>query len=166
MRPEDLLSRIERLERQNRWRLGIALLAIFPLTLVCFMGAAAFQNEIRAGRFVLVDENGNVRGLFQVTKDGPSLSLLDENGKTRGQFLLTNNDSGIELRDEKVMPRMLLYCSKDGPGIFLNDKKGNIRGEFSLTKDGPSLELNDENGKPIWHSTPVNEDKPRDHARP
>jgi hypothetical protein len=81
MQTEELLARINRLEKQNRWTRSIGLLAVVLLTGAFFMGAAAVQDEVRAKRFVLADENGKLRGEFFVTKDGPSLALFDENGK-------------------------------------------------------------------------------------
>ena len=40
------------------------------------------EKVIRATQFVLEDENGKVRVMLHVFKNGPVLSLFDEKGKT------------------------------------------------------------------------------------
>jgi hypothetical protein len=134
MQTDELLARINRLEKQNRWTRGIAVLAIVLLVIVSlagtffFMRAAAVQKEIRASSFCLVDESGNNRGRFAIMKDGAGLALYDESGKVR---------AGV-------------FATKLGASLDLCDENGKIRGYFNVGKDGPRLDLRDEHGKRLF----------------
>ncbi|MGB2866765.1 MAG: hypothetical protein WBC05_25765 [Sedimentisphaerales bacterium] len=84
---------------------------------------------IRAGSFILEDENGKARAGLSVLKTGPALQLYDENGKARAS----------------------LSVLKTGPGLLLFDENGKNRVMQAVDdKDGPMLALFDKNGKPIW----------------
>ena len=72
----DLTQRIERLERKNRWFKGMGLLVLIGLALVFLMGQAyGVPEEIKASKFLLVDEEGEMQGAFLATDDGPMLVL-------------------------------------------------------------------------------------------
>ena len=92
-------QRIENLEkglasarRLNRWLLAAVGLAAAVFGVV-WIGAAAGCNGqtpggrvatvIRAGQFVLEDENGKTRATLALTVDGPMLGLTDETGNPR-----------------------------------------------------------------------------------
>jgi len=85
---------------------------------------------IRAGQFELVDGNGKVRAVLEVTKDRPRLALYDETGKSR----------------------VILNASKHGPGLALFDENGRIRALLNVSKDGPRLGLFGADEKGIWQA--------------
>ena len=137
MNTEERLEKLERelarAKRFNRWLFAILFLAGGAYLLVTFFAganataqeAAAVLKEVRANRFVLVDEKGKNRAALTAFKDGPGLALYDENDR----------------------PRAALTALKDGPGLTLYDEKGNTRAELMIGKNGPMLRLFDETGK-------------------
>jgi len=96
-------ERLTRLERKNR-RLTLAvLLTGVAAALVVTVGMArteAVPDAVRAHSFVLLDENGKVRAMLAVAKDGPGLRLSDENGKLRASLGVTEDGPGLHLLDE------------------------------------------------------------------
>ena len=89
---------------------------------------AAPPNEVRAKKFVLVDDKGITRALLAASEDGTALDLWDESGK----------------------PRAALSALKDAPALALWDEKGNTRVGLYVSKDGPGLALYDKNEKMLW----------------
>ncbi len=87
---------------------------------------AAVQEEVRAKKFVLVNEKGTPVGVFGVFDGQLSLMLYDQNKKVRA----------------------VLAVDKDGqPGFVLVDENGKIRVQFDIEENEPRLMLLDENGK-------------------
>jgi len=60
----------------------------------------AVVNEVRARRFVLVDEAGRVRADLTAHKTGPELDFYDQNGKGRAALGVTKDGPGLLLLDE------------------------------------------------------------------
>jgi hypothetical protein len=180
-------ERIEKLEkglasarRLNRWLLAaVATLAVavagMGLAMVfCAFGISPARDcmtvkEVRADRFVVVDENGKERAVLgSGGKWGPSLSLLDENGECRASLnllggvpSLTVSDSlrgvtlyvgqdevGLTLVDhQKRTDRAQLTLGNAGPALTLADENGKARAVMAVIKDGPALTLYDEKGR-------------------
>ena len=180
-------ERIENLEkglasarRFNRWLLAAVGLALgvwilagtFGPTMAAEPAGGTAINEVRAKRFVVEDENGKVRAVLAVFKDGPGLTLADEsgnpramlimgkggpaltlsdeNGKVRAGLNATKETAGLTLADENGKNRAALVVGKNGPRVGLSDDKGKTRDFMSVLKESPSLALLDENDKPIW----------------
>jgi hypothetical protein len=132
---EKLERELTAAKRRNRWlavvllTIGATALAVAALSAPSIPTALAQAggpvNEVRASRFVLVDENGKIRAKLFVNKNGPVLDMLDENGKSR--IGLTTNE--------------------DGPWLGLFDEDGKLRARLGVTKVGPWLGLFDEDGK-------------------
>jgi hypothetical protein len=146
MQTEELLARINRLEKQSRWMQGIGLLAIALFVGGC-LSRAAVPNEVRARQFVLVDESGKTRGMFLVNKDGPLLTLCDENKTERLLAGLWSGTPSLVVNDESGKSRGAFGISKGGVGLQLYGENGNQRGVFSVANDQPQLALFDENEK-------------------
>jgi hypothetical protein len=162
---ENLEKGLASARRLNRWLLAAVGLALgvwilagtFGPTMAAAPGGVGaiaetyapnwFVKEVRANRFVLEDENGQVRAALSVSKDGPWLSMFDENGKTRAELRVSKVGPGLSLLDEKGKPRAALCVSKDGPWLDLFDENGKTRAELNAIKHGPQLALYDENGK-------------------
>ena len=87
MTNENVVARLDRLERQNRKlrRITTALgaLAVAALATPFVMSASPVCKTIWAERFVLKDARGNQRGLWDAyTRNGnPTLQLFDARGK-------------------------------------------------------------------------------------
>jgi hypothetical protein len=86
------------------------------------------ESEVRANRFVLEDENGKLRAMLNVTKEGAALVLFDEKGDLRAT----------------------LGALKGGPGLDLFDENGEFRAGLNVRQEGPKLGLFDKNGRVIW----------------
>jgi len=128
--------------------LGVWILAgTFGPTMAAAPAGGAAVREVRANRFVVEDENGNVRATLDVGKDGPSLDLRDENGKIRAMLTVWKDRPSLDLRDENGKMRAMLDVGKDGMGLHLRDEKGKVRVALRVDKDGPALALADKNGE-------------------
>lgn len=82
------LQRVEsdnrRLERQNRRLRAWAVTVLAALTAALCLGRAAKPKTVEAQRFVLCDEQGNMRAeLANVPDDGSKLTLFDGKGRER-----------------------------------------------------------------------------------
>ena len=66
--------------------------------------AGQVLREVRARKFVLEDENGEIRAGLVALKDGPMLALYDEKGENRAGL-------GVD---------------KDGPMLALDDENGEV----------------------------------------
>ena len=148
---KDLAARIDRLERRNRWTGAIAALSIMLLLATWLLAAATpGQNEVRASRFLLVDENGKGRAAFWLKDGVPALDLCDENGAVRGSFAVSKEGPHLYLFDQTGKHRGDFSVSKDGPLLALYDETGKSRVQFTVSKDGPGLAMYDENAKPLF----------------
>ena len=139
-------------------------------------GKAAVQEEVRAKKFVLVNEKGTpvgafrtfegqpglmlngqdkkVRAIFALDRSGgPGFVLFDENGKILAQFAIMGNEPRIVLRDKNKKLRALFALDKDGqPGLALFDGTGKLRAQFDIEGNEPRLVLLDENGKTAFQA--------------
>jgi hypothetical protein len=64
MELDDLLSRLERVEKENRRVKRITITGLLVLSSAFFMGQARPSRTIEAEKFVVKDSNGKVRGEF------------------------------------------------------------------------------------------------------
>ncbi len=105
------------------------------------VAAGAAVKEVRANRFVLVDENGRTGAMLSVDTDGPRLRLFDEQGRLR----------------------INLAVVKDGPRLHLTDKNGKPRAQLgvgrTVSPDGreitypeSSLRLFGPDQTVVWHA--------------
>jgi len=87
MQENELIQRVERLERGNRrWKLAalVLLLGCLVLLLAGFDYPQPFlvkARSVEAQNFVLRDADGQVRARMAISEDGPRLSFFDEQGK-------------------------------------------------------------------------------------
>jgi hypothetical protein len=155
-------ERIENLEkglasarRFNRWLLAAVGLALgvwilagtFGPATAAAPGAGAAFNEVRATRFVVVDEKGKERAvLWSGGKWGPGLSLLDEKGEDCASLNLLGGVPSLTLIDG--LRGVTLNVGQDEMGLFLMDHQKRMeRAKLTLGNAGPALTLYDENGK-------------------
>ena len=171
-------ERIENLEkglasarRLNRWLLAAVGLALGVWILAGTLGPATAAapgsggavKEVRANRFVVEDENGNVRASLGMVKEtvqsevpgvvysGPRLELFAENGKVRARLDVTTCNLGRP-KDE---PRLTLFDDNDktrvtlasintvGPTLSLHDAAGHIRATLDVDAAWSGLTLRD-----------------------
>ena len=101
MTEHQLVLRVELLERRNRTlQRWLAALSIVAAALVSMAQMGPIPGEIRARRFVLVTDRGEIRGEFTTWGELPMLSLRDAAGNPLIRF--TGNSTGgavLEYRD-------------------------------------------------------------------
>ncbi|MFQ5896989.1 MAG: hypothetical protein ACE5JN_01900 [Candidatus Methylomirabilia bacterium] len=163
-----LTNRLGRLERENRWWRILGSAAVGVLALGLLMGATAgkVSKEIRAERFVLVDENDKMLA---------ELSTLSRMQGLRGPEPLVADLSRLILYDRDTNPRAALGVGLDGsphlllygsgetvqgrlmvlasgaPALSLFDSDKGLRAVLRLGTGGsPRLVLADKHGKIIW----------------
>jgi len=86
MQENELIQRMERLERGNRrWKLAALVLLLGCLVLL--LGGFDYPQpnlvkarSVEAQSFVLRDADGQVRARMAISEDGPRLSFFDEHG--------------------------------------------------------------------------------------
>ena len=122
---------------------SLVLEAIDLARAVALAGARAGGNEIRANRFVVVDENGEERATLGMVGGGPLLRLFDEKGRARA-ILSESKET------EPIVLGGAVRLLAGGTTLSLHDDTGRGRLMLTLRKDGPGLSLADENGKVIW----------------
>lgn len=122
--------RLERLEREGRWWRALAVGSLALVALAFLMGASGANkaaDEVRAKRFIVVDSDGESRGVLHMSDYG-SLRL--------------------DLYDPDEVLRASLYLGKQGsPALNMFDEKGNMRASLGVRSDGKaSLGLYDVEG--------------------
>lgn len=154
---DDLLQRVDRLERENRWlkRLGVTVLA--GLVGVLVMGqttAGRSAKTIEAEELHLRDSRGMARATLSVGPDGsPRLGLTDQAGVSR-LTLVVNSDGSprFSLSDKAGLARAVVGLDRDGsPRLGLTDQAGIDRAGLVVMPDGqPMLGFKDKSGRAIW----------------
>ena len=87
---------------------------------------AAIQDQVRAKKFILVNEKGTTVGTFGVFNGQPGLVLHDQEKKVRAVLALDRNGE---------------------PGLVLFGENGKARAQFIMRKGEPRLALFDGVGK-------------------
>lgn len=124
-------QRVDRLEREcHRWKVfGSAALAVLGLVLLVGATGTRVPKEIRAKRFILVDESGRLRGIFGVVADGSSVLGL-AGGQQSGAALTARSDGRISL--------------------VLTDSNGKRRAVLGVEPSGSLLKFLDADQQATW----------------
>lgn len=130
---DNLLARVEKLERQNRRMKLIGFGSLIVAGAVLLMGQArqpTVLSEVRAKSFVLVDARGRDRGALRMVDGEPELDLFDE---------------------KQTLEAVLFASSTLGPGLTLHGPKGIEYAELSVDTllSGPGLSMGSTNGKSV-----------------
>lgn len=149
----DLQTRLERLERAScRWQTATLLLAVL-LGLGLFLGQARPEpREVKAERFVLVDDQGNSRATLAMENGGPSLVLTDSRGKgaIRLQVPKVPDKGAIYLSDAQESADMELAMTQSGPVLHLGDRTGNRVRLATNELNAPLAAVYDAEAKVLW----------------
>jgi hypothetical protein len=145
---ENVVRRLERLEKQNRRLkcLGLALAACCALGLL----AAAQPARDKTGDFeqlVLRDKSGKQRAAFDMGKEGPNLRFLDDDGKDYasigtakgGMYLRLNNREGSLQTGINLNPAGVVVVSYGATGRLLSGTNAiqETTGGFTRQELGP-----------------------------
>jgi hypothetical protein len=169
-RDDDLMRRVERLEREaGRWR-GLALAGAALLGFVVLSGATPQSSgpaveDVRARQFTLVDPGGSTRAVLGMGSTGAAgLELYDRAGIVLTQLTVgPNGVPQLTLLDRSATGRAVLGLDPDGsPHLTLLDERSGTRAVLGHTSiegggTGPtvrrsaaSLILADKDGKVLF----------------
>lgn len=130
----DLTTRVDKLERQNRW-LRWAVIAIVILAgAVVLMGQAKAKPEeikvksVEAQAFLLRDESGKPGALLTFTKQGPGLALYDDSVEIRAIFHVMDGQPRLNFQDSKGNERLRLGVVGE-PLIQILNSRGKVNWE-------------------------------------
>jgi hypothetical protein len=120
------------------------------------------SDYIRAKRFELVGDDGDVRGAMSVEGEDATIRLNDADGRAR--IFLSTSPSGasrILLASDDGTARAGIDTDPEGhPSLFLRDKDGDVRVGIDVDEDGaPVVSLGD--GKRNLLQLLVADDGPR-----
>ena len=172
---DELLSRVGRLERENR---GFKRGALVFLAVIVSLGLMAQTKQfpsssqkpkarppakpveppppspvlattVEAQSFVLKDANGHVRAELAMMGSTPSLKFRDESGSALVTLSLNDKPAGplLLLSDPQHHSSVALSVLENaGPQLSLAGERPDIQLRLGVTPDGTSLELSDKDG--------------------
>jgi len=162
-----LLSRVERLEKENRRLKRGALVFLAAIASVGLMAqtkqsapstsqrrrapapAPAGPTAVEAQGFILKDSNGHVRAELGLNGSTPSLKFKDESGSALVTLALNDSPGGpmLLLSDPQHHASVALSVLEHaGPQFSLTGERADIQLHMGVAPDGTTLELSDKNG--------------------
>lgn len=142
----NLLTRIERLERENRCMKRGLLACSLLIGMFVTIGATTapqVSDVVRTRKLEIVDESGDVCGRFESDiKRHTVLEILNSNKKAGVELSVSVDSPRIRLADKesKSLGVLAEYGLGGGGGLACFDAKGNIRG-LLIGGSSPSLSL-------------------------
>jgi hypothetical protein len=169
-----LLSRVERLEKQNRRLKQGALAFVLAIASVGLMAqtkqkpptstssqkpkpraaapasAPTGPTAVEAQAFILKDSNGHVRAELGLTGSSPSLKFKDESGSALVTLALNSDAPGgpmLLLSDPQHHASVALSVLEHaGPQLALTGERADIQLHMGVAPEGTTLELSDKDG--------------------
>jgi hypothetical protein len=165
-----VLSRVERLEKENRRLKQGALLFLLAAVSVGLMAqtrqtpstqrprgrapatapAPAGPTAVEAQGFILKDSNGHVRAELGFMGSSPSLKFKDESGSALVTLALNSDSPGgpmLLLSDPQHHGSVALSVLEHaGPQLSLSGERADIQLHMAVAPDGTTLELSDKDG--------------------
>ncbi len=126
----DRVSQLEakntRLERQAAWLKSAGAFGVVALMSVAvLMGAAApTPSTVEAKRFVVKDDNGNVRAFMDAAQGHGRIWLYDENNVTRVFVGASSTTPGLQVNSAANKPEIKVMEEASGPVIGTYDPAG------------------------------------------
>ncbi len=125
-------------------------------------------EEVRAKKFILVDESNKPRALLGMLTGGPCLMLFDDKATARAALSIDEEAASLNLKDVYGNVRTVLAVTKSGPLFSLYDQNSLSRASLYQIEDvsclaffdvdhktrisistnelGPAIRLSDKNG--------------------
>jgi hypothetical protein len=142
----DLVGRLEKVERQNRFlKLWGLLIPLLLLTGAVSLTTSSLPKVITAEKICLTDKNGIARLKMELENGNPQLTLTYENGDpclVMGPGELCFYDQGKKARINIMARDTLNFTS-----LALTDKEGKNCVTVSAGPEGPYLSIDDSEGK-------------------
>lgn len=144
------ITGLERARRRAGWMTGALLVGLAgSITLSgaiildpsLVRGSTQLEREVRAQRFMLEDQDGNMRGLWQLAADGTvRLSIHDASGQGRLNIsVLQDGAPGISFVDEDDRRRVVLGLLPDETStLVFADGGGVARAVLGVSETGSS----------------------------
>jgi hypothetical protein len=154
----DILSRLERLEQENKV-FRFAGMLLLPIAILLFTGAAQTgPHALATNELILQDEQGHTRARLSVVSKGVELIFLDEAG--RKQMALTSQSdalgrghASLKLGEKAVTARYSLagtsqdeWATVSDGGLFFAGKNTTRVVLSASGPDSPSIEVADSQG--------------------
>lgn len=148
---QNLIRRLDRVERQNTWFRGALSAAVLVIVSVFALGAFMYDEDIITARALfIVDEDGRTRAAFGTSSDGDTTALIlygdagtctlssakehliisIGDGKTERIKILYDREDDLCMLgafDNNGKPAAALICMAGERGVELYDKKGKER---------------------------------------
>ncbi|MBT8488677.1 MAG: hypothetical protein HKN72_10930 [Gemmatimonadetes bacterium] len=143
------ISRLERSRRRSGWFTGALLVGLVGSIAVSsamifdpsLVSSIQSESTVRAQQFVLEDEDGNLRGLWQLAEDGTvRLSIHDAAGQGRLNLaVLADGAPGVSFVDEEDRRRVVLGLLPDQTStLVFADGGGVARAVLGVSETGSS----------------------------
>ena len=131
---EESLGTVQRQVRRLRWLTvllgaGLVLSVIVP------------PRELRASRFVLVDEAGRQRGILRVSDGVPALMLQDEAGLWRAMLSVDGDQSRLHLTRANGESGLALDAGKGTSSVTVYGNAATKAMELQTTGEGTRVVL-------------------------
>ena len=137
-----ILSRLARLEAQNRHLRCAGLVAVLSLGLALTAGAKSEQSpptSVEAQRFVVKDKEGATKLVLESANGGGRISLRGPSGNEQITLEFAEDGPVLDVRGDNGS-RLLAMVSAAGPRLFLLGTKGGLFAA-GMTKNYPYLTL-------------------------
>jgi len=120
-----LLTRIERLERQNRMARAAGTLAVLVGAAALCIGMSAPRRTLETELILIKDATGSTRMILGMSDDGPAITMLDAKGKLRANIGVTEKGPEFDFLDASETPRLQMFVDeKQVPRLNLLDNRG------------------------------------------
>jgi hypothetical protein len=152
----DISDRLARLERESRRSRTAAMFLAISLGLCLFLGQAKpAPTEVKAAKFVLVDDQGISRGTLTMENGGPAFVLTDSKGKgvIRLQVPKVPDKAAMYLSDPAESTDAELAMTQTGPVLHFNDRVGNRIRLATNELNAPLAAVYDAEGKKVFEVT-------------
>jgi hypothetical protein len=135
---QQVMDRLERVERQNRWLVRGGLALALSCGIVLLMAQKSLARSIEAQKFVLKDTAGEMRAELHMTDTGPELAIWG-NSRSVPDIRLLPDKAGPSLALGAGQDFVLLDDVVGAPELHLNTRKA--RAGLTLDNDVPELAL-------------------------
>lgn len=141
MSEEELVRRLEKLERDNRHLKGLGLgTVVLAVALGSIYATRPVPQLIRAHTFEVTDNAGRVRAKMTAPRSGgAAIVILGAQGRPRAVM----SESGIGLSDAQGHPRAVISVTRSKDvGVSLSDAQGHARENMEVSASGePGITL-------------------------
>ena len=120
-----IVSRLERLEKQNRWLKRVCVVSLLLPACIVVMAQANRREAVEAESFVLKDAQGTKRAELAMGRDDASLFFFDAKGQQTSRlsdgflFLVTPEGSS-----KTQVGYVILSMANGEPSVILRDRDG------------------------------------------